>query len=68
MKIEDVLKQIADHNGVSVDEVKEDIQKVIENAAANPSEEFRKTFGESKPSVEEFLKATASKTIKRSMN
>ena len=61
MKTEELLKRIAEMNGVTVDEVKGDIQKSIQEAAMNPTSEFKKAFGDRVPSIEEFLSEMASK-------
>ena len=61
MKTEEMLKKIAEMNGVTVDEVKEDIQKAIQEAAMNPTAEFKKAFGNRVPSIEEFLSKMVSK-------
>lgn len=64
MKTEDMLSKIAENNGVSIDEVRAEIQKSIQEAAKNPSPEFKKAFGDRVPSVEEFLEEMTSKIIK----
>ena len=63
MKTEELLKRIAEINGVTVDEVKEDIHKSIQEAAMNPTAEFKRAFGDRIPSIEEFLSEMASKII-----
>lgn len=55
----DLFKAIADANGVSVEELKKDIQLAIEIAQNNPDAkmqtEFRKYFGDRIPTPEEFV-------------
>ena len=63
MKTEEMLKRIAEINVVTVDEVKEDIQKSIQEAAKNPTSEFKNAFGGRVPSIEEFLSEMTSKVM-----
>ena len=63
MKTEEMLEKIAEMNGVSIEEVKEEIQNAIKEAAMNPSPEFKKSFGDRVPSVEEFLSEMTSKAF-----
>lgn len=65
MDMNDVLTKVAEMNGVALDEVKEEIQKSIHEAAKNPSPEFKASFGDREPSIEEFLSRMSSKVIKR---
>lgn len=60
-----ILEQVADNNGVPVEDVMEEIRKSIEKAAENPSEEFRRAFGDRVPDGEEFLKYIASKVSEK---
>ena len=68
MDINDVLKMVADNNGVTLDEVKEEIQKAIHEAAKDPSPEFKASFGDREPSIEEFITRMSGKVTKRMGN
>lgn len=60
-----IIEQVAKNKGVSVEEVMSEIQKSIDEAAKNPTEEFKKAFGDRVPSGEEFIKFTASKASEK---
>lgn len=60
-----VLAKVAEMNGVTLDEVKEEIRKSILEAAKNPSPEFKASFGDREPNIEEFLSKMSSKAMKR---
>ena len=60
-KKKSILEQVAAKNGVPVEDVMSEIQKSIEEAVKNPSEEFKKAFGDRVPDGEEFLKFIAAK-------
>lgn len=64
----DVLEKVAKMNGVTHDEVKEEMQKSIHEADKNPSPEFKATFDDREPSIEEFLSKMSSKAMKRMGN
>lgn len=55
----DLLKIIARQHGISVKEVKAEMQKTIDEARYNPDPEkqaeFKKYFGNSTPTPEEFI-------------
>lgn len=55
----DLLKIIARQHGISVKEVKAEMQKTIDEARNNPDPEkqaeFKKYFGNSTPTPEEFI-------------
>ena len=68
MDMNDLLAKVAEMNGVTLDEVKEEIQKSIHEAAKNPSPEFKASFGDKEPSIEEFLSKVSSKAMKRTGN
>lgn len=68
MDMNDVLAEVAEMNGVTLDEVKEEMQKSIHEAAKNPSPEFKATFDDREPSIEEFLSKMSSKAMKRMGN
>lgn len=62
-----LFKAVARANGVTVAEVKEQIQFSIEDARSNPDPEkqaeFRKLFGDRTPTPEEFI-YTVTKKVK----
>ena len=60
MMTDDLFERIAEMNGVSIEEVKEEMQKSIQEAAMNASPEFRESFGDEAPSIEDFLSAITS--------
>ena len=68
MDMNDVLTKVAEMNGVALDEVKEEIQKSIHEAAKNPSPEFKTSFGDREPSIEEFLSKMSARAMKRMGN
>ena len=55
----DLFKVIARQHGISVKEVREQMQKTIDEARSNPDPEkqaeFKKYFGNSTPTPEEFI-------------
>lgn len=55
----DLFKVIARQHGISVKEVKAEMQKTIDEARSNPDPEkqaeFSKYFGDRKPTPEEFI-------------
>ena len=59
MDIKDVLKQVALQNGVSEEEVREEMQRSIHEAYLQKSPKFVKMFGDREPSLEEFLEKMA---------
>lgn len=63
-----IIKQIAKENGVSVDEVRRDMEIAIKEAYQNPDtrQEWSRLFGEGiMPTPEEFI-CTISKEVKQS--
>ena len=50
--MKDILKQVALQNGVSEEEVREEMQKSIHEAYLQKSPAFINTFGDREPSVE----------------
>ena len=64
----EVIKQIALQNGVSEEEVREEMQKSIHEAYLKKSPTFVKMFGDCEPSVEEFLKKTVKQVRERTAN
>lgn len=65
MDINDVLANVAEMNGVTLDEVKDEMQKSIHEAAIHPSPEFKAFFGDREPNIEEFLSKMSSKAMKK---
>ncbi len=59
MEMKEIIKQVALQNGVSEEEVKEEMQKAIHDAYLQKSPAFVAAFGDREPSVEEFLENTA---------
>lgn len=63
----DLLKTIARQHGISVNEVRAQMQKTIDEARSNPDPEkqaeFRKYFGDRTPTPEEFI-YTVTKKLK----
>lgn len=59
MEMKDVIKQVALQNGVSEEEVREEMQKAIHDAYLQKSPAFVAAFGDREPSIEEFLENTA---------
>lgn len=68
MDMNDVLAKVAEMNDVTLDEVKEEMQKSIHEAAKDPSPEFKAAFGNREPSIEEFLDKMSAKAMKRMGN
>lgn len=68
MDMNDVLAKVAEMNDVTLDEVKEEMQKSIHEAAKDPSPEFKAVFGNREPSIEEFLDKMSAKAMKRMGN
>ena len=68
MNIDDIIRQIADMNGVSEDEVKAELEKTIQASAENPSPKFKEAFGDRVPSIDEFLDVMAGEITKRTAN
>ena len=59
---EKVLAEIAKKNGVTVEEVKRDIQEAIDATYINPNEHAKAMMRDGKPpGVEEFIFATVAK-------
>lgn len=65
MDINYVLAKVAEMNGVTLDEVKDEMQMSIHEAAINTSPEFKAFFGDREPNIEEFLSKMSSKAIKK---
>lgn len=63
-----MLAKVAEMNDVTLDEVKEEMQKSIHEAAKDPSPEFKAAFGNREPSIEEFLDKMSAKAMKRMGN
>lgn len=61
--MKDILKQVALQNGVSEEEVREEMQKSIHEAYLQKSPAFINAFGDREPSVEEFLKKMADQVM-----
>lgn len=61
--MKDILKQVALQNGVSEEEVREEMQKSIHEAYLQKSPAFINTLGDREPSVEEFLKKMADQVM-----
>lgn len=65
----DLLKTIARNNGISVAEVRAEMQATIKDARNNPDPEkqaeFRKYFGDRTPTPEEFIYKMTKKLNKR---
>lgn len=57
--MKDVIKMVAMKNGVSEEEVREEMAKAIHEAYLQKSSAFINAFGDREPSVEEFLEKTA---------
>ena len=68
MDMDGILEKVAEMNGVTVEEVKDEIQKSIHDAAAHPSAAFKESFGDKEPSIEEFLEMMSDKVTKRMGN
>ena len=64
----EILEKVAEMNGVSVEEVKTEMQKAIHDAAKNPSPEFKSRFGDREPDISEFLEMLSSQVTKRMGN
>ena len=58
-----MLEQIAKQHGVSIFEVKAEMEKAIDEAWNNgkPNAEFSKTFPNGKPTIEEFIATLVNK-------
>lgn len=61
--MKNVIKEVAKRNGVSEEEVREEMQKSIHEAYLQKSPAFINTFGDREPSVEEFLKKMADQVM-----
>ena len=57
--MKDVIKMVAMKNGVSEEEVREEMAKAIHEAYLQKSPAFVNAFGDREPSVEEFLEQTS---------
>ena len=57
--MKNVIKEVAKRNGVSEEEVREEMQKSIHEAYLQKSPAFINAFGDHEPSVEEFIKKMA---------
>ena len=68
MEMKDVLKQVALQNGISEEEVREEMKKAIHEAYLQKSPAFVETYGDREPSVEEFLENTVRQVNKRMSN
>lgn len=68
MDINEVLEKVAEMNGVTVEEVKAEMQKAIRDATKNPSNEFKARFGDREPDISEFLETLSSQVTKRMGN
>lgn len=57
--MKNILEMVAQQEGVSVDEVRQEMELAIEEARNNPDPEkqanFKKMFGNSTPTPEEFI-------------
>ena len=67
MEMKDVLKQVALQNGVSEEEVREEMEKAIHEAYLQKSPAFVETYGDREPTVE-FLENTVRQVNKRMSN
>lgn len=65
INIDEVLAKVAEKNGVTVEEVKAEMQKSIHEAAQDPSSAFKENFGDKEPSIEDFLKKISKEVMKR---
>lgn len=68
MGMNEILEKVAEMNGVTVEEVKNEMQKAIHDAAKNPSPEFKARFGDREPDISEFLEMLSSQVTKRMGN
>ncbi len=59
MDMKDVIRQIALQNGVTEEEVREEMQKSIHEAYLRKAPAFVAAFGDHEPSVEEFIENMA---------
>ena len=57
MEFETIIRQIAQKNGTTPEAVKEEMQTAINAAKDTPG--FRQLFGDTVPTVEEFILTTA---------
>ena len=57
--MKDILKKVALQNGVSEEEVREEIKKAIHDAYLQKSPAFVSAFGDREPSPEEFIEQMA---------
>lgn len=63
--INEILEKVAEMNGVTVEEVKAEMQNAIHDAAEDPSPEFKASFGDREPDIGEFLEMLSSQVTKR---
>lgn len=67
-KMNNVLKTVAQQNGISVNECRHEMELAIEDARNNPDPEiqayFIKLFGNRTPTPEEFIDKVAKQAIK----
>jgi len=68
MEMKDVLKQVALQNGVSEEEVREEMKKAIHETYLQKAPAFVETYGDREPTVEEFLENTVRQVNKRMSN
>ena len=57
-EMKDVIRMVAEKNGVSEEEVRSEMEKAIHEAYLLKSPGFIKAFGDREPSVEEFIEQT----------
>lgn len=68
MDMKEVIKQLALKNGVSEEEVREEMERSIHEAYLQKSPAFVETYGDREPSLEEFLENTVKQVNKRMSN
>ena len=61
--MKNVIKEVAKRNGVSEEEVREEMQKSIHEVYLQKSPAFINAFGDREPSVEEFIKKMADQVM-----
>ena len=64
----EVIKMIALQNGVSEEEVREEMERSIHEAYLQKAPAFVETYGDREPSLEEFLENTVKQVNKRMSN
>lgn len=67
-KLNRIIQEIADEEGMTIEEIIKYMDEAIESAYNIRNSEFVKLFGDKKPTIEEFLEIINAEIIKRNIN